>query len=383
MGVTLTQILKLVGKLDDTPGQEMPRERFRLFLRENVQEVGQIRDYIQECLINSGDQYNRALQDLVNHLGRFLDFEVTFGRYHGVQGEVGFDGHWKSPKGFHIVVEVKTTEAYAIKTSTLDGYISELISQREIPDRPHALGLYVVGRPDPEIRQLENAIVAEKRTHELRIISVESLLSLTELMNEYDMSHDDILSILWPSGPIVDQVIDLMARLVAQGKAEVPLETIEEPVSAETESGAAYWITPVKSDEEQAAEDVISSLVGREHIYAISERTPGRKRIKRGDWICFYATTRGVVAHARIATNPEKRSHPAVGDPDKYNWVFELDDTQLYLDTPIVIDTSLRNRLDEFQGRDPNKSWAWFVQATRAITRQDFGVLTGQIGGLE
>lgn len=81
MSVTLTQILKLVGKLDDTLGQETPRERFRLFLRENVQEVGQIRDYIQECLINSGDQYNRALQDLVNHLGRFLGFEVTFGRH--------------------------------------------------------------------------------------------------------------------------------------------------------------------------------------------------------------------------------------------------------------------------------------------------------------
>lgn len=43
-----------------------------------------LRDYVEECLRESGDQYNRALQDLANHLGRFLGFEVAFGRYHGV-----------------------------------------------------------------------------------------------------------------------------------------------------------------------------------------------------------------------------------------------------------------------------------------------------------
>jgi hypothetical protein len=72
---------------------------------------------------------------------------------------VGFDGHWQSPSGFHLVVEVKTSETYPIKTVTLLGYIQTLISERQIPDEDHALGLYVVGRPNPEIRQLENAIL--------------------------------------------------------------------------------------------------------------------------------------------------------------------------------------------------------------------------------
>lgn len=149
--ISLSQILNLVGKLDDSRGIETPRERFRAFLKDNVQEVGQIRDYIQECLRLTGDQYSRALQDLVNHLGSLLDFEVQFGRYHGVRGEIGFDGHWKSPSGYHIVVEVKTTEAYTVKTSTLVGYVDELISGKKIPAWDNALGLYVVGKPDPEI----------------------------------------------------------------------------------------------------------------------------------------------------------------------------------------------------------------------------------------
>jgi hypothetical protein len=376
MNFTLKQILDLVGPLDDSPGDETPRERFRRFLRENVCEVGQIRDYLQECLSCSGNQYSRALQDLVNHLGRSLGFEVTFGRYQGAQSEIGFDGHWRSPTGFHIVVEVKTTEVYAVKTAKLVGYVDQLISEKRITDWDHALGLYVVGRPDPEIKQLEKAIVAEKRTHQLRIISVDSLLSLAEMMNEYDVSHEDILAVLRPSGPTIDVVIDLMARLAAQREAK-PLSLEgkipgEELLEAEAVN---YWLTPVKSNDEQTAEEVIKTLVGEEEIYAFGERTPGRKHLKQGDWICFYATAKGVVAHARVRKPPLRNPHPKVRDSKKYPWVFQLENVKLYLDKPVVIDTELRKQLDAFQGRDPTKSWAWFVQATRRITEHDFKLL--------
>src|SRR5262249_39405521 len=153
-----------------------------------------------------------------------------------------------------------------------------LISGRQIPDWDHALGLYVVGRPNPEIRQLENAITAERRTHQLRIISVESLLSLAELMTEDDVSHNDVLAVLRPSRPTIDPIVDLMARLVAQRQtaplpaldlaAEEPAEGLPTlpdiaptpPITAE----AAYWLTPVKADAVQTAEDVIHTLVEQE-----------------------------------------------------------------------------------------------------------------------
>jgi hypothetical protein len=158
--------LKLVGKLDDSSGEEVPRERFRRFLRENVTDAAQLRDYISECLRSSGDiQYSRALQDLVNYIGSFLGFEVSFGRYQGTPGEVGFDGLWKSPTKFDVVIEVKTTETYAVKTKTLLDYVNGLISEKRI-NPENWIGLYVVGRPDPEVHQLENAILAEKRTHQ-------------------------------------------------------------------------------------------------------------------------------------------------------------------------------------------------------------------------
>jgi len=375
MSITIDQILALVGKLDDMQGEETPRERFRKFLKENLVEVGRIRDYVEECLRNSGDQYNRALQDLINHIGRFLGFDVSFGRYHGVQGEIGFDGLWISQKGFYIVVEVKTTETYAIKTSTLMDYVNRLISDKRIPDWDHAIGLYVVGRPDPEIHQLENAIIAEKKTDQLRIISVGSLLNLADMMNEYGVAHEDILAILRPSGPTIDPVVDLMTRLVSEEKEEEP-ETAVPPTERVKEGEASYWLTPVKSDEICTAEKCIETLVGEAQIYAFGDRTPGRRHLKPGDWICFYATGKGIVAHARVSSAPTKKPDPRVPHTEKYQWTFNLRDAILYIDQPVIIDATIRAQLDYFKGRDMNKTWAWFVQATRRITKHDFGLLT-------
>jgi hypothetical protein len=401
MSIALSQILALVGKLDDTVGEETPRERFRRYLADNVKEVGEIRDYIGECLLKSGDAYNRALQDLINHIGRFLGFEVVFGRYQGVVNQIGFDGHWISPNGFHIVVEVKTSDAYTIKTKTLVGYVDDLISAKKIPNWDAAMGLYVVGRPDANLQQLDNAIIAEKRTDQLRILSVESLLALADMESVYDVSHSDILALLRPSGPRIDPVVNLITTLLAAGpasagdstqaltpslaavstppmiaesKAVLGVAAPEEPVLSE--QPVVYWLTPVKSNEVESAEQCIQKLVGTEGIYAFGHHTPGRKHIKPGDWICFYATTKGVIAHARVATVPENRPNPKVNDPEQFPWVFSVDSQILYLDTPVIVDGELRSQLDAFQGKDLYQSWAWFVQATHKVTEHDFQLLT-------
>lgn len=377
MSMSLSKILDLVGKLDDSTGDDTPQKRFRRYLSENVTEVGQVRDYVEECLRTSGDQYNRALQDLINHVGHFLGFQVEYGRYRGVSGQVGFDGHWISSSGFHLVVEVKTTEAYAIKASTLVGYIDELISEKKIPSWDDAMGLYVVGRIDPEVNQLENAIVAEKRTNQLRLLSSESLLTLAEMMTLYDISHDDILSVIRPSGPAIDDVVNLMKNLVVAPEEE-ELPEVEPEIPELVEGDVCYWLTPVRSDETQTAEEVIGRLVGEEKIYAFGDKTPGRKYIKPGDLICFYATGNGVVAHAEVKTKPEEKPHPKVRNPSKYPWTFRLKGPVLYLDSPTVIDAALRSRLEEFSKRDLSKPWAWFVQATRKISEKDFRILTAQ-----
>ena len=57
-----------------------------------------------------------------------MEFEVEFGRYQGVQGQIGNDGLWKSTSDFSVVIEVKTTEVYAVKTirSQVISYVETL-----------------------------------------------------------------------------------------------------------------------------------------------------------------------------------------------------------------------------------------------------------------
>jgi len=374
MNITLSQVLGLVGKLDDSPGKDTPRERFRRFLRENIKDVSSLRDYVEECLRNTGEQYNYALQDLVNHIGTFLGFEVVFGRYRGVPGEIGFDGHWKSPTGFHIVVEVKKSEVYSTRTSVLVNYIDRLISERRIPDWDHALGLYVIGRPDPSIKQLENSIIAERRERQLRVISVEALLSLAEIKAQYDVSHEDLLNIIRPSTPRIDPIVDVIIRLASPSSLEITKE--EEKVS-EIKERVNYFLAPAKGDETRTAEDIVRYLVGEKKLWAFGERTPYREVLKPGDKICFYASGKGVVAHAEIATKPEKVKKPEIKELRGYPWIFKLKNVRLYLDDPVILDANLRSKLDVFKERDQS-AWGWFVHRTQKITEHDFKLLTKQ-----
>src|SRR5208282_1079783 len=111
-------------------------------------------------------------------------------------------------------------------------------------------------------KQLEYAILAEKRTHQLRVISIESLLSLAELKGEYDLSHQDVLEILRPSGPKIDPVVDLIAGLVAeQGDSKPPGPAAPPETGKQLPKEVCFWLTPVKSTEEQTAEECIRILV--------------------------------------------------------------------------------------------------------------------------
>ena len=397
MATSLTEILDLVGTLDDSAGTTTARDRFRSYLKTKLTSVAELREYVQACLLKSGDQYNRALQDLVNRLGELLDFKVEYGRYRGVPGEIGHDGLWSSPTGLHIVVEVKTTDAYSIKTATLLNYVDRLISEKRVSDWEHALGLYVVARPDNELNQLENAIVAEKRLYQLRVITADALLTLAELVLDYEIEHESVLTLIKPSGPRLDETIKLMARMVSIEKQSEPVgepptvelpreQKLKPPVKAEevqrpsaADGTTQHFLVPVGQDGSESPTDVIKRVVGA-NVFAFGEHTPNKKNLKAGDWLCFYASGIGVAAHARVKSVPQKKKHPAIHHPEEYPWVVDLEAVKLYTDNPIVIDGDLRQQLDAFKGKKPEASWGWFVVTVVRLNNHDFNILTGAIG---
>jgi hypothetical protein len=385
---TLQEVLDLVGTLDDSTGENPSRERFRNYLARSTQTIGVVRDYIETCLRTSGPQYHRALQDLVNHAARLIGFEVDFGRYQGAQGAIGYDGIWRSGN-LAIVVEVKTTDVYAVRTATLLHYVDQLISDHRVADWEHALGLYVVGRAEAALTQLENAILAERRTQQLRVITVESLLSIAELVQDERSSQDEAVVLLKPTGPFVDDVVRLIARVAATppGDPRVPqtgdalgLTTtatgVPNPTAEATSAESrAYWLTAVSDDQYTSAQEAIRTLI-EAGWYVYGERTPGRKRLQVGDRLCFYESGVGVVAAAEVASVPERRPLSIIRNAERYPWAFHVTNVRYFFDKPVVIDAPLRAQLDAFQGREPSQSWAWFVQATHAVTEHDFYLLT-------
>jgi hypothetical protein len=90
--------------------------------------------------------------------------------------------------------------------------------------------------------------------------------------------------------------------------------------------------------------------------------------------ICFYISRRGLVAHAKVASEVENPTHPSV--PSEYPSLFRLENAQAYIGNPTEIDFGVRQELDAFRSRDLTKQWAWFVQTPNRISEHDFRLLT-------
>ena len=125
-----------------------------------------------------------VLQDLVNEMGRRLDFKVTNGRYQGTTGEIGFDGLWKGPEGNDLIVEVKTTDAYRISLDTIAAYRTRLQEQGTVGKNTSIL--LIVGREDTG--ELEAQVRGSRHAWDMRLMSIDGLVSLVKLKETTEAS---------------------------------------------------------------------------------------------------------------------------------------------------------------------------------------------------
>jgi hypothetical protein len=150
-----------------------------------------------------------VLQDLVNELGRRLDYKVTNGRYQGTTNAIGFDGIWIAPEGHTIIAEVKTTDAYRISLDTIMGYRRKLLSEGSVGGQPSIL--VVVGRQDTG--ELEAQVRGSRHAWDIRLISAEALIKLVQLKENSDEPETGrkIRSVLTPvEYTRLDRLVDVM-----------------------------------------------------------------------------------------------------------------------------------------------------------------------------
>ncbi len=181
-------------------------------------DVKQLADYAQYCLENKFEKSGEVLQDCVNEMGRRLSYEVKNGRYAGVKNDIGFDGLWFDGK-HHLLVEVKTTDAYRINLDTITDYGERVRSQSQIDPRSIST-LIVVGRQDTG--DLEAQVRGSRHAWTVRIISVDALAKLVFVNDQFKSMQmlEKIRRILLPfEYTRVDNIVELVFE--AQQEAEV------------------------------------------------------------------------------------------------------------------------------------------------------------------
>jgi hypothetical protein len=180
-------------------------------LRSYLRAVGtdRLERYAKECLEQPFAESGLVLQDVVNELGRRLEFDVENGRYRGKPGFVGFDGIWKVPNGPTIVVEVKTTDTYNVSLETVAEYRSKLVSSGDLGK--DASVLFVVGRKDTGA--LEAQIRGSRFAWDMRVVGVDSLLKLVRVKEKSseDQTIIQIRELLQPfEYTRIDRILDVV-----------------------------------------------------------------------------------------------------------------------------------------------------------------------------
>lgn len=203
-----------------------------------------IATYIDHCLSSGFARSGLVLQDLVNELGRRLDYNVTNGRYQGSSNAIGFDGIWVSPEDHTIVAEVKTTDAYRISLDTIAGYKDRLLASNSI--KGPASILIVVGREDTG--ELEAQVRGSRHAWDIRLISADSLIKLVQLKENSDDPDTGrkIRSLLTPMEYTrLDQVIDVVFTTAKDVESAVVSEEseddIDQSIPAVSERSKGVW----------------------------------------------------------------------------------------------------------------------------------------------
>jgi hypothetical protein len=342
MSVTLHELLALVGRLDDAPGFDAPRERYRRFLVEHITDVASARSLVDECQRAVGEQRHRALQDLVVFVGRFLGFEIGFGAYErGLHIVVGSQvagrpeaaplaGRWRSRGALDIVLDVRSDQTTDSTLDTLARVVRELPAAAGA-EADSRIGLCVMARHYAGRSRLEHTIPPDLRHgNELRIVGVRSLLTLATQMQAGRIGHADVVK-LFKSGFALDFVIDLLDRPIEDG----PGDTVEAQATPDLDEARepAFWVATIAGTDPLGAEQLLASVIAHRRVLGICASGSFQDLGTPGDGVCFFVPGKGIVGHARLAAIVDRNG--SIRNAAAFSRVFRLTDVDLY-EAPMV-----------------------------------------------
>jgi hypothetical protein len=365
MNVTVNQVLTIVGRLDDSPGFDSARERFRRFLNERVTDAQSARVVIQQCQQISGEQNQRALQDAVVLSGKFLGFQTAFGRYQRDPGAAPVSGEWESRRRLHVTVNLCTHHTAAIELDALAKVVHNGLNPHAHADTSRA-ALCIVTPLYPAQGQIE--VMLRTRTYpDVRLISLGGILQMADMVAAGRLTHDDVLQVLNPDINM-DSVVHLLDRSTAPPRISEHAPGDVTVPEAEP-AGASCWIVAIRLDPLTPPAQFVASVIAKRRILAISPAPHVQRSIQPGDLICAYITGEGFVAHAQVAGVITDGS-PVVRDSERFKQMLRLTDVTVY-GTPVIPAPELVRRADLSltEGASPGA-------AAIPVSRREFELVT-------
>jgi hypothetical protein len=263
--LTLERIVSLAGDWTD---ESRASQQFRDVIGDEQTTTEEIESFLEEAVAGSKSYHNRALQDIVNNIGRRLGFEVEYGIYQGVSETIGYDGRWVSTstdKETHLVVETKKSAAFSIGPEQAGDYMEELVENERL-DREQVYGLYVVGNGDVET--VSQTILGSKYRDRMRVITAQRLLDLLEIQADSGLRHDQVVDVLLPINAVdVGQLVGLIQDVIQfreQGNSGSDMPINNQPDNIEAKSS---WDGP------QTGANAIQGSIPREELTGEDDAT--------------------------------------------------------------------------------------------------------------
>jgi hypothetical protein len=328
MSITLPELLMLVGRLDDEPGFDTARERYRRFLVEHVTTLPAYRAFIEQCQHALDDQQHRALQDLVVLLGRFLGFEAKFGAYGSAIGHC--EGVWRSRGRLDVHIDVRLTQTGG---ADIDHLSHRVMAAAAEGGSSRAVGLCVAMPMYAQRHRLEETL-ASAPVAAVRIASLRSLIELAEMVDAHALVHQEVVKLIESTNGI-DFVVDLLQRATPTNRASARGRTEGQ------DSTPGFWLATVTGDPAIEPEQFLERVIGRRQIFGVSGTLDGAA--SAGDWICFHIPEKGVVGHAQVGWIVTERS--GLRDAHQYCQMFRLEKIDLHVNAPTALDAEAQLRL--------------------------------------
>ncbi len=269
--LTIEQVVSSAGDCSLRDATECSVQ-FRQFLK--VVPSERLFGYARHCLETPFKKNGEVLQDIVNELGRRLEFNVENGLYQGKKNAIGFDGIWRSDGQPDLIVESKTTDSFNVRLEDIANYKEKLLSEDRV--QRDAATLIVVGRSDTGA--LEAQVRGSRYAWEMRLISLERLIKLVQIKEKSDdpATIHQIRQLLQPfEYTKIDKIIDVIFTTAVDVENQQGHEQEAPGDDEERETGKQIRTDPdLLNAKRQQAVDAFAVLKGKELVNG-AERCSG------------------------------------------------------------------------------------------------------------